>query len=107
MASSDSALRRFPIFTGTASARVTIPVSFKPMNARNRPMPTAKLCFRLDEIAFASQTRKPANVMTRKSAPLMNTAPSRCCHVTPSDARPKAMNAFSPMYGATAIGRFA
>ena len=36
-----------------------------------------------------------------------NTAPSRCCQVMPSAARPKAMNAFSPMYGATAKGRFA
>ena len=43
----------------------------------------------------------------RKITPLTNTAPRRCCHVTPSAARPKAMKAFSPMYGATAIGRFA
>ena len=59
------------------------------------------------EIAFASQARKPAMVMMRKTMPLTKTVPSRCCHVTPSAASPNAMKAFSPMYGATAIGRFA
>ena len=77
------------------------------MNARKSPMPTAKLYFKLGEMAFANQVRKPAKVMTRNSRPLMKTAPSRCCQVMPRAARPKAMKAFSPMYGATAIGRFA
>src|SRR5205085_5288431 len=45
--------------------------------------------------------------MIRKTTPLTKTAPRRCCQVMPKAARPKAMNAFSPMYGATAIGRFA
>ncbi len=70
-------------------------------------MPTAKLNLRLGEMASASQARRPATEMTRKSRPPRKTAPSRCCHVTPSAASPKAMNAFSPMYGATAIGRLA
>ena len=107
IARSTCGLRRFPIFTGTASARATIPVSVSPINARKSPMPAAKLYLRLGEIALASQVRSPAKVRMRKTTPLTNTAPSRCCHVTPSAARPKAMNAFSPMYGATAIGRFA
>ena len=68
-------------------------------------MPTAKLCFIDGEMASASHWRMPARVMIRKTTPLTNTAPRRCCQVTPSVARPKAMNAFSPMYGATAMGR--
>ncbi len=106
-ARSTSALRKFPSFTGTPVPAAAMPVSFKPMNARKRPIPAPKLNLRLGEIAFASQPRKPAKVMIRKRMPLTNTAPRRCCQVMPRAARPKAMNAFSPMYGATAMGRFA
>jgi hypothetical protein len=52
---------------------------------------------RLGEIELASQPRRPAKVMMRKTTPLTKTAPRRCCHVTPSAAKPKAMKAFSPM----------
>ena len=85
-----------------------MPVSYRPMNARNRPMPTAKLCFMLGEIASASQRAHAeqrddeedhAADEDRAEALL----PRRCR----SAARPKAMKAFSPMYGATAIGRLA
>src|ERR1051326_5268224 len=107
IASSTSGECRFPIFTGTPVPAVTMPVSFRPMKARNSPMPAAKLYLRLGEIALPSHPRKPMNVMIRKITPLTKTAPRRCCQVMPSAARPKAMNAFSPMYGATAIGRLA
>ena len=109
MPSSTSALRRSPILTGTPGTveLATMPISFRPMKARKSPMPTAKLCFIDGEIELASQVRAPTSVMIRKMTPLTNTAPRRCCQVTPSAARPKAMNAFSPMYGATAMGRFA
>ena len=60
-------------------------------------MPTAKLCFRLGEMAAASHGRTRSTVMIAKSRPPQKTAPSRCCQVMPSAARPKAMNAFSPM----------
>jgi hypothetical protein len=46
-------------------------------------------------------------VIARNTIPLTNTAPSICGQVAPIAARPKATNAFSPMYGATAIGRLA
>ena len=70
-------------------------------------MPTAKACFRLGDTASASQLLMPSTVMARNTSPLTNTAPSICGQVAPIVARPKATNAFSPMYGATAIGRFA
>ena len=57
--------------------------------------------------ALASHFRTPRSVMTMKMTPLTNTAPRRCCQVMPNAASPNAMNAFSPMYGATAIGRLA
>ena len=97
------------LFTGTPGTLepATMPISLRPMKARKRPMPAAKLCFIDGEIAAASQLRKPTSVMIRKTTPLTKTAPRRCCQVMPSAARPKAMKAFSPMYGATAIGRFA
>ena len=107
MASSTCGLRRLPIFTGTPVPLSTMPVSVSPMNARKRPMPAAKLNFKLCEIDFASQPRSPISVMMRKRTPLTKTDPIRCCQVIPSAPSPKAMNAFSPMYGATAMGRFA
>ena len=76
MASSTCGSWNAPIFTGTSGARsnvlpgassaaagrpaaplVTMPVSYRPMKARNSPMPAAKLCFRLGEMAFASFDR--------------------------------------------------
>ena len=85
---------------------------YNPISIRNRPMPTAKLCFMLREIDCASQPRNRSSVSTRKRTPLTKTAPSRCCQVIASPpivraVRPKAMKAFSPMYGATAMGRLA
>ena len=80
-----------------AAPLVTMPVSYRPMSARKRPMPTAKACFRLGEMASASQARTPSTVMARKTTPLTNTAPSICGQVAPIAARPKATNAFSPM----------
>ena len=70
-------------------------------------MPAAKLCLSVGEIESASQARIPRSVMTRKNTPATNTAPSRSCQEMPRAVSPKAMNAFSPMYGATATGRFA
>ena len=55
------------------------------------------MCFMLGEMEFASQVRIPSNVMTTNPAPLTNTVPSRCSRPIPIVARPKAMNAFSPM----------
>jgi hypothetical protein len=77
------------------------------MSARKSPMPTAKPCFRLGEMASASQERTPRTVSARKRSPLTKTTPRSCGHETPRAARPNATKAFSPMYGATAIGRFA
>ena len=70
-------------------------------------MPTAKACFMLGLMELASQPRIPSNVMTRKTSPETKTAPRRSCQPIPREASPKAMKAFSPMYGATAIGRLA
>ena len=60
-------------------------------------MPTAKLCFRLGEMEFASQDRTLSRVMTTNTSPLTKTEPSRCSQPMPMAARPKAMKAFSPM----------
>jgi len=59
----------------------------------------------LGEMAAASQERARHKVRMRKMHPATNTEPSRCCQVMPIN--PKAMKAFSPMYGATASGRLA
>jgi hypothetical protein len=80
-ASSTSGWRRSPILSGTpAAAPVMILVSTMPMSSRNSPMPIAKLCLRLGEMAPASQARARSSVNTRNSTPLTNTAPRLCCH---------------------------
>ena len=66
----------------------------------------AKLCLSEIEIASAIRARMPVSVSSAKSTPLTNTAPRACCQAMPIAVRPKATKAFSPMYGATAIGRF-
>ncbi len=98
---------RSPISTGTAFPARTIPVSTSPMKLRKSPIPTAKARFIEGLIESASQRKSPDSAMSRKSAPLTKTAPIRSCQPIPSVAMPKAMKAFSPMYGATAIGRLA
>jgi hypothetical protein len=77
-----------------------------PMNKRNSPMPTAKLCLRLGAIADASQVRAPQSVSKRNNTPATNTEPRHCCQLATATTV-KAINAFSPIYGATAIGRLA
>ena len=71
-------------------------------------MPTAKLCFSERGIAFASQLRTLNTVSTVKSTPARKIAPSAVCQLNPIPfTTVKTMNAFSPMYGAMANGRFA
>jgi hypothetical protein len=69
-------------------------------------MPTAKECFMLGD-RVASFGPAPIRTRTANPSPATSTVPRRCCQVIPMVARPKARKAFSPMYGAAAIGRFA
>jgi hypothetical protein len=63
---------------------------------------------RFSGIALASHARAPHTVMTVNRRPPMKIAPSAVCHEYPSTLTTvKATNAFSPMYGAIAKGRFA
>ncbi len=115
-ASSTCGSWRAPILSGTSGARssvcpgaisaaagrpaaplVTMPVWYRPMSARNSPIPAAKLCFMLAETALASFDRTWNTVSSRKTMPATNTEPRRCSQVAPSATRPKAMKAFSPM----------
>jgi len=71
-------------------------------------MPTLKPTFSFSGMEFTSQVRMFRTVSTAKMAPEMKMAPRACCHENPMTfTTVKAMNAFSPMYGAMAKGRFA
>ena len=77
---------------------VTIPVSFRPMNVRNSPMPTAKLHLSESGMALAIQARTLITVSTVNKTPARKIAPKATCHDRPIPwTTVKAINAFSPM----------
>ena len=85
-----------------------MPELLSAISAKNAPIPAAMANFKVLGMALMIISRTLNKLNNKKMMPLKNTAPSAVCHSWPMPrTTPYVKNAFKPMPGASAIGRFA